>query len=71
VFVNQDGKASKKRIVPGKYLLDGTQLVDSGLSDGMSVITNGGVRVANGDPVIVDATVKDTSNNTVSASALK
>ena len=39
--------------------MDGTQLVDSGLTDGMSVITNGGVRIADGDPVTVDKTVKD------------
>ena len=60
VFIEQDRKAKKQRIKAGKYLLDGTQLVDSGLSDGMRVITNGGVRIANDEPVIVDDTVKDT-----------
>lgn len=59
VFVNDQGKARKVRIVAGKYLADGTQLVDSGLSDGMQVITNGGVRIANGDPVTVDAISRD------------
>lgn len=59
VFLNDQGKARKTRIKAGKYLMDGTQLVDSGLSDGMSVISNGGVRIEHGDPVIVDETYKD------------
>ncbi len=59
VFIDQGGKANKVRIKAGKYLMDGTQLVDSGLTDGMNVITNGGVRIADGDPVTVDKTVKD------------
>ncbi len=63
VFVNQDGKARKLRIKAGKYLLNGTQLVDSGLTDGMKIITNGGVRIADGDAVAVDETVKELAVN--------
>lgn len=54
VFIKQGDRARKHRIKAGKYLVDGTQLVDSGLSDGMVVITNGGVRIADGDPIAVD-----------------
>jgi membrane fusion protein (multidrug efflux system) len=59
VFINEGNRAKKLRIKAGKYLMDGTQLVDSGLSDGMQVITNGGVRIADNDPIVVDVTVKD------------
>jgi membrane fusion protein, multidrug efflux system len=59
VFVNQDNRARKLRIKAGKYLMDGTQLVDSGLIDGMMVITNGGVRIADNDPITVDQLTKD------------
>ena len=60
IFINQNNKTKKWRVKAGKYLLDGTQLVDSGLRNGMSVITNGGVRIADGDPVIVDRTSRET-----------
>lgn len=63
VFVKQGDRARKLRIKAGKYLLDGTQLVDSGLSDGMVVITNGGVRIADGDPVAVDELKNDRDSN--------
>jgi len=56
-------KTKKLRIKAGKYLMDGTQLVDSGLTDGMMVITNGGVRIADGDPIVVDEMVKDLAMN--------
>lgn len=59
VFIHENSKARKLRIKAGKYLMDGTQLVESGLTDGMQVITNGGVRIADNDPVAIDATVKD------------
>ncbi|MFM8445175.1 MAG: efflux RND transporter periplasmic adaptor subunit [Methylococcus sp.] len=63
VFVSEANKVRKLRIKAGKYLMDGTQLVDSGLTDGMLVITNGGVRIANGDPIVVDEVVKDLAMN--------
>ena len=54
VFVLDGDKVKKQRINPGKYLLDGTQLVDAGLSPGMKVITNGGVRIEEGEQVVLD-----------------
>jgi len=63
IFVNVGNKTKKLRIKAGKYLMDGTQLVDSGLTDGMMVITNGGVRIADGDPIVVDEMVKDLAMN--------
>ena len=59
VFILENNKAKKHRINAGKYLMDGTQLVDDGLKDGMDVITNGGVRIADGDEVNIDKTVVD------------
>ena len=59
VFVLEADKVKKLRIKAGKWLMDGTQLVDSGLRDGMRVITNGGVRIADGDSVVVDEVTKD------------
>jgi len=59
VFVDQANRARKTRIKAGKYLMDGTQLVDSGLSDGMIVITNGGVRIADNDPIAIDELKND------------
>lgn len=63
IFINAANKTKKLRIKAGKYLQDGTQLVDSGLTDGMMVITNGGVRIADGDPIVVDEMVKDLAMN--------
>jgi membrane fusion protein (multidrug efflux system) len=63
IFINAGHKTKKLRIKAGKYLQDGTQLVDSGLTDGMLVITNGGVRIADGDPIVVDEMVKDLAMN--------
>jgi membrane fusion protein (multidrug efflux system) len=59
VFIKEGDRARKHRIKAGKYLMDGTQLVDSGLSDGMVVITNGGVRIADGDPIAMDELKND------------
>lgn len=59
VFVLDGDKVKKQRITPGKYLLDGTQLVDEGLSPGMKVVVNGGVRIQEGDQIVVDALTKD------------
>jgi membrane fusion protein (multidrug efflux system) len=59
VFVNEANHARKRRIKAGKYLMDGTQLVDSGLSDGTMVITNGGVRIADNDPIAIDELKND------------
>ncbi|MEY2699641.1 MAG: hypothetical protein RIQ52_396 [Pseudomonadota bacterium] len=58
VFVLEGDKVKKLRIKAGKYLMDGTQLVDSGLTDGLRVITNGGVRIAEGQSVLVDETAQ-------------
>lgn len=72
VYVVENKKAKKVRIKAGKMLLDGTQLVDSGLSDGMQVITNGGVQVVENDNVAIDELVKDkVDNNKISASSAK
>lgn len=59
VFILEGDKVKKHRIKAGKWRLDGTQLVDSGLSNGMRVITNGGVRIADGDTVKVDQVISD------------
>lgn len=59
VFLDEGNHARKHRIKAGKWLADGTQLVDAGLQDGMTVITNGGVRIAEGDPVAVDELKSD------------
>lgn len=64
VFVKEGDRARKHRIKAGKYLMDGTQLVDSGLSDGMVVVTNGGVRIADGDPIAVDELRSDRESGT-------
>ena len=60
VLLEENAKVKKHPIKAGKYLLDGTQLVDDGLADGLHVITNGGVRVTDGDPVTIDEVIKDT-----------
>lgn len=54
VFVLDGDKVRKQRVTPGKYLLDGTQLVDEGLSPGLQVVTNGGVRIEEGQQIVVD-----------------
>lgn len=59
VFASEGNRVKKTRIKAGKYLMDGTQLVDSGLRDGMTIITNGGVRIAENDPVVIDQLVRD------------
>ena len=59
VFVLDGAVDKKQRVVPGKYLLDGTQLVDSGLSPGLKVITNGGVRIEENQTVVLEQLKKD------------
>ena len=59
VFILDGDKVKKQRITAGKYLLDGTQLVDDGLSSGMKVVVNGGVRIQEGDQIVVDTLTQD------------
>jgi len=59
VYLLKDSKVLKHRIKAGKYLLDGTQIVDEGLEDGMQVITNGGGRVENGQQVTLETLTRD------------
>ena len=59
MYLLKDSKVLKHRIKAGKYLLDGTQIVDEGLEDGMQVITNGGVRVENGQQVTLETLTRD------------
>jgi len=54
VYVLDGDKIKKQKVIPGKYLLDGTQLVDAGLTAGMKVVTNGGVRIESGEQVVLD-----------------
>lgn len=60
VFILDGDTVKKQRIDPGKYLLDGTQLVDAGLSPGMKVITNGGVRIEENEKVVVEEIARQT-----------
>ncbi|MEY4684398.1 MAG: hypothetical protein RLZ25_857 [Pseudomonadota bacterium] len=64
VFILDGDKVKKQRVNPGKYLLDGTQLVDEGLSPGMKVVTNGGVRIEEGQQVITDELKRDQAAET-------
>ena len=59
VYLLKDNKVLKQRIKAGKYLLDGTQIVDEGLEDGMQVITNGGVRIETGQQVALETLTRD------------
>lgn len=56
IYTLEGDIVKKRRIKAGKYLMDGTQLVDAGLTDDIRVITNGGVRIAEGQQVLVDET---------------
>ena len=67
VFILEGDKVKKQRVNPGKYLLDGTQLVDEGLSPGMKVVTNGGVRIEEGQQVITDELKHDQDGETTIA----
>jgi hypothetical protein len=59
VMIEESNVVHKHRIKAGKYMADGTQIVEAGLTDGMHVVTNGGVRVTDNDPVTIDQVVKD------------
>jgi membrane fusion protein (multidrug efflux system) len=59
VMIEENNVVHKHRIKAGKYMADGTQIVEAGLTDGMHVVTNGGVRVTDNDPVTIDQVVKD------------
>lgn len=59
VFLLADGKVRKHRVKAGKWLMDGTQLIDQGLRPGDQLITNGGVRIDDGQAVIVDERTPD------------
>ena len=64
VYVLDGDRVKKQKVTPGKYLLDGTQLVDAGLESGMKVVTNGGVRIEAGEQVILDDLTRDESAQT-------
>ncbi len=73
VYVVKDGKIAKQPIVTGP-MTGALWIIKSGLSDGMKVVTAGGVKVMNGDKVIVDSTDdqnKTNPNNPAIASAPK
>ncbi|RTL13373.1 MAG: efflux RND transporter periplasmic adaptor subunit [Neisseriaceae bacterium] len=73
VYVVKDGKIAKQPIVTGPMTGE-LWIIKSGLSDGMKVVTAGGVKVMNGDKVIVDNTddqSKINPNNPMIASAPK
>lgn len=73
VYVVKDGKIAKQPIVTGPMTGE-LWIIKSGLSDGMKVVTAGGVKVMNGDKVIVDNTddqSKINPNNPTIASAPK
>lgn len=64
VFALEGDTVRKHRVDPGNYLLDGTQLIDSGLEAGTKVITNGGVRIEEGQKVVLDELKKDSQGQT-------
>lgn len=73
VYVVKDGKIAKQPIVTGPMTGE-LWIIRSGLSDGMQVVTAGGVKVMNGDKVVVDSTEdqsKTNPNNPTIASAPK
>lgn len=73
VYVVKDGKIAKQPIVTGP-MTGALWIIKSGLSDGMQVVTAGGVKVMNGDKVVVDSTEdqsKTNPNNPAIASAPK
>lgn len=73
VYVVKDGKIAKQPIVTGP-MTGALWIIQSGLSDGMQVVTAGGVKVMNGDKVVVDSTEdqsKTSPNNPAVASAPK
>lgn len=73
VYVLKDGKVAKQQVVTGQ-MTGSLWIIKSGLTDGMKVITAGGVKVVIGDKVVVDETVDQSSvnpNNPITASAPK
>lgn len=59
VYLLEGDKVKKQKVTPGKYLLDGTQLVNEGLAPGMRVVINGGVRIEAGEQVVLDELTHD------------
>ena len=64
VFILDGDVVRRQRVKPGKYLLDGTQLVDEGLQAGMKVVTNGGVRIEENQKVVLEELRKDGEGET-------
>ncbi len=73
VYIVKDGKIAHQPVVTGP-MTGSLWIIKSGLSNGMQVVTAGGVKVASGDAVKVDSLVDQNSinpNNPVTASAPK
>jgi membrane fusion protein (multidrug efflux system) len=73
VYVVKDGKIAHQPVVTGP-MTGPLWIISSGLSDGMQVVTAGGVKVMVGDAVKVDSSVSQAStnpNNPATASAPK
>lgn len=71
VYVIKDGKVTKQNVEVGQ-MIGGLWIIKSGLSNGMHVVTAGGVKIAVGEEVVVDKTVnqdKTDPNNPAKASA--
>lgn len=71
VYIIKDGKAVKQKVEVG-HMQEGLWQIKSGLSDGMQLVKAGGVKLAEGDSVVVDNTVNQAntnSSNPIEASA--
>ncbi|MEN9946333.1 MAG: hypothetical protein RLZZ293_719 [Pseudomonadota bacterium] len=55
VYIVKDGKVTKQSVVTGP-MTDDLWIISSGLTNGMQVITAGGVKVMAGDKIVVDNT---------------
>ncbi|MDD3266767.1 MAG: efflux RND transporter periplasmic adaptor subunit [Burkholderiales bacterium] len=62
VYVVKDGKATKQQVTTGQMIGD-LWIVKDGLTNGMEVVTAGGLKVAAGDKVTVDNKVDQTKTN--------
>lgn len=71
VYVVKDGKATKQQVTTGQ-MIGNLWIVKDGLTNGMEVVTAGGLKVAVGDKVTVDNKINQTTtnpNNPIEASA--
>ncbi len=62
VYTIKDGKSVKQPVEVGQ-MIDGLWIIKSGLTNGMTVVTAGGVKIAAGDEVVVDSTENQTKTN--------